>query len=541
MSGWRVYSAALVLTLAGSLCPLESATVPVKPAATRLQPEGLPPGILPGGMPGEFSGGDGPIPTNGFPPFAGRGASEPRDPPVPAVSIKVRVPAEVEPGKEINYRITVTNTSRAAAHHVTVRNPLPTGAKFVRATPEPSALTPVLTWNFGTLEGCAKKEINLVLLPGEGSEVQSCARVQFEHGQCVRTRITRPDPGRLQLRKIGPTTALQFDVGKFQLEVRNLGKTPVREVVVTDVLPKGADFSNSNPATKGDNPLVWNLGELAPGQVKRIDYEVIFQKPGEFINKAKVEAAGGIREETSHTTRVGNPAISVAISGPRSRQASRSALYKITVHNTGSSPATGVRVVNELPKEITFEKASDGGRLEGNEVRWTLGNLLPGTRKVVAVVVRAKETGLFKSVATATADRGLSEQAFTETRFKEEPGLNIEIDKGVDPLEVGQEMTLTVRLLNTGKAAETKLTPVVTVGEGLQVLETKGLPGTVRGNKVELAVVGNLAPGGEAVIFIRVKGVKPGAATIEAETSSEGLAGKPPVKVDDIVQVEAGK
>src|SRR5262245_35586752 len=53
------------------------------------------------------------------------------DPPAPQVTIRVRVPARVTIGQEIEYRISVENTSRAPAHHVVVRNPLPVGARFV--------------------------------------------------------------------------------------------------------------------------------------------------------------------------------------------------------------------------------------------------------------------------------------------------------------------------------------------------------------------------------------------------------------------------
>ena len=114
------------------------------------------------------------------------------DPPTPVVAIRVRVPASAAAGQELEYHICIENLSAASAHHVIVRNPLPANARFVRAKPEPSAKEPELVWNLGTLEACGCREIVLVLSPTGTGDIQDCARVQFEHGQCVTTRITRP-------------------------------------------------------------------------------------------------------------------------------------------------------------------------------------------------------------------------------------------------------------------------------------------------------------------------------------------------------------
>src|SRR5262245_38807191 len=136
------------------------------------------------------------------------GSPFPQDPPTPVVSIRVRVPAAGAAGQDLEYRICVENESAAPAHHVIVRDPLPQHAKFIRANPEPSAKEPYLEWQLGTLEAGKCREIVLVLQPTGEGDVTNCPRVQFEHGQCVTTRLDLP---RLQLRKLGPTQATLYD------------------------------------------------------------------------------------------------------------------------------------------------------------------------------------------------------------------------------------------------------------------------------------------------------------------------------------------
>src|SRR5262245_56946200 len=181
------------------------------------------------------------------------GTVAPVDPPAPTVAIRVRVAAAVAPGQELEYRICVTNRSRAAAHHVLVRNPLPANSTFVRATPEPTAREPELLWRLDTLPPCACREIVLVLRPTGTGDITHTARVQIEHGECVTTRIgpapdRRPDvppvmPGptgpALSVRKIAPPQAVLYDAVTFRIEVTNNGNTPLNDVVMTDILPAG--------------------------------------------------------------------------------------------------------------------------------------------------------------------------------------------------------------------------------------------------------------------------------------------------------------
>jgi uncharacterized repeat protein (TIGR01451 family) len=454
------------------------------------------------------------------------------------VALRVRVPAEAVPGKELVYRIAVVNCSKVDAHHVTVRNPLPANVRFVRASPEPvevpqpKAATRVLTWQFGTLAACARKDIELVVVPSGAGDIQNCARVQFEHGQCVRTRIAGPG---LRVRKVGPSEALLYDIISFKLEVTNTGKAPARKVKLTDTLPDGLDFQNSKPATSGEGPvLTWDLGELAPGQTKQVDYQAIPKKTGTFSNQAVVEAEGGARDQASLRVRVGQPVLDVATVGPQHRLVSRPATYRITVRNTGTMPATNVQVTDDLPPDIRFVGASGGGRLAGDEVRWSLGRLEPGGRRTVQVEVRARKAGTFKNVVTASADRGLTEQGKAETKFEEVEGLALEVDKGEGAVEVGRELVANVRVLNTGKAAQTNVALTLLLPEGLRLVQATR-PSEVKpdGRKVVFDKVKAVPAGGEVVYWLKLRGARAGPAQLQAEAASDQAAGAAAVKVEE--------
>src|ERR1051325_1704428 len=112
----------------------------------------------------------------------------PKDPPPPVVKLKVRVPAGSARGSPLVYRICVENCSSSEAHHVTVKNALPSNAKFVKADPAPSKEGPELQWNLGTIGAGGVREIILTLQPTNKEDVKNCVRVVYEHGLCLATR-----------------------------------------------------------------------------------------------------------------------------------------------------------------------------------------------------------------------------------------------------------------------------------------------------------------------------------------------------------------
>jgi uncharacterized repeat protein (TIGR01451 family) len=469
----------------------------------------------------------------------------PADPPTPAVSVHVRVPATAAPGKELEYRIGVENRSAAAANHVEVRSTVPAHAEFVKATPEPIAAptkdSPKLAWKLGTLGPGARREITLVLKPDGTGDVDACARVVFEHGQCVRTKVARPD---VRLRRTGPSQAALNDLVTYRLEVTNAGAAEATDVVLSDLLPDGLSYSTSNPSTSGENPLTWKLGKLAPGQTRRVEYQVIAEKRGTFEDKATVSVDGKVVQESSGKVVVGEPDLEVVVTGPKRRTLDRPAVYRITVSNPGTLPAANVQVVDDLFHEdvsrerVEFLGASAGGRLVGRDVRWALGTLPAGARRTVELTLRARREGKLDTVVRASADRGLTARGGATTEFDAAAGLTLDIDKDRDPLPVGGEAVLTLRLRNR-TAAAAKVTELrVTLPDQLKVARVSG-PGTEAPDKqtVTFAPPAAVAAGAEAVFAIAVRGQKPGTGPIRTELSTEALAGGAPAAPDETATV----
>ncbi|MBY0227741.1 MAG: DUF11 domain-containing protein [Gemmataceae bacterium] len=358
-------------------------------------------------------------------PAQGQLAPDPLDPPAPVVVVRVRVPAEATPGADLTYRLTAENVSGATAHHVRVKATLPKGATLVSSRPAAEEEAGAAVWKIGHLKGRERREMTLVVKPTGDEDAKLCARVQYEHGECVSTRMVRPG---LQFRRTGPEKGTALDPLAYRLEVSNTGRGTAKDVVIEEALPPGLLLLDSKPPAKEDKTLVWRIGDLAPGRSRVIEYRAAAEKAGDYEIKGEARAAGDVRRESSLTVRVGGRdrgsgkakpgGLDVAMTGPETASVTETVRYAITVSNPGAEALKDVTLADELPAEVAFVGATGGGKLEGNAVRWRLGTIPAGGKREVTLEVNATEAGTFKNVCTATAAGGLREQGKAETVFK---------------------------------------------------------------------------------------------------------------------------
>lgn len=304
------------------------------------------------------------------------GTPYPVDPPVPVVAIRVRVAAQSAPKQEIEYRMSVHNTSSAPAHHVLVRNPLPANARFVRATPEPTRVDPEVQWQLGTLQPGACREITLVLLPTTDQDVRNCARVQFEHGQCVTTRIGGPAPSippsppplgaaKLTVTLTGPAQQYVNLPAKYQLTVRNEGTGPASSVVLSNVLPPHTKLvAASAGAQMHMQQVAWQLGTLEAGGTRIVQFVLRADTSGDLLNRAVVLWDRDQRAQTDLRTRfIGTSALHLDVRDTKDPIAvGEGTSYVITVDNQGSVPVTNVRVRVLVPAEMKLLRATGAAK-----------------------------------------------------------------------------------------------------------------------------------------------------------------------------------
>ena len=468
---------------------------------------------------------EGQYPTKSIPAKSSMGTFSPSDPPAPFVTIRVRVSAQASPNDELEYRILVENHSPAEAHQVRVRNNIPTNAKFLRANPPPDSLEGELIWKLGSLPGNSSKEIKLVVMVTGTGEVDCISRVQYEHGQAVKTQLASP----LLIKMTGPIQAMLYDTLSYQIDIFNTGNSELTGVQLTNIIPDGLEFLTSKPSTSGENPLIWNIGAIPGGQSKRLEFQAAAKKTGEFINKATVTTTSGMKKETSSKVEVGEVKLALNLGGPDRRNINRPTSYQITITNSGNQIVRGIKVSNKLDPSTQFLAASGGGRNENGEIKWLIPQLAPKQRQTVQMVIKPTIAGTLKNRTEVTADKiPTGWQVEKITIFENNNGLAAEIDKSIDPMEIGEQTALTLRLINNSPnpiknlilSAMSPDTTIVTEGRGPTNFSRQP-------DKVGFLPLPILEPGKEVTYSLFLQAKKPGDGTFRLEYSAdEGISGK---------------
>lgn len=205
----------------------------------------------------------------------------------------------------------------------------------------------------------------------------------------------------LTIEKIAPREIQVNQSADFQIVVRNAGRVTANDVQVFDMIPAGTEYVSAvpQPTRTGAQDLRWSLGEMRPGQEKRIKIQLKPIRPGEIGSVAQVTFAS----RASMRTRVTKPVLHIRQTAQPRVLIGDNVILDVMVENKGDGPAHQVIIQEDVPPQLEF---SDGYR----ELEYEIGTLAPGQSRQVRLSLRAAEIGRLKNVLVATADGGLSAQ-----------------------------------------------------------------------------------------------------------------------------------
>lgn len=461
------------------------------------------------------------------PPYQPLPAGRPVDPPTPVVTLRVHAPAHSAVGQELEYRLEVANPSRAAAHHVMVIAALPAGASFVHSQPAPTAPAPEMQWDLGSLGPGVRKEIRVTIRPGDAADVRFAARVRFDHGQVVTTRLVKP---KIVLRQSAPQEAVLDDPLPFKLEVTNQSPVTLTDVVVTSVLPADAEHDDGPDATgasvAGKQQWRWALGNLPPGASRVLTYKVRATRATTINAVATVTAAGGLKEDVQQKVDVKQASLAFTMTGPQAGHVGEPLKYQLEVTNTGTAPLHNVVVTDTLPPFCEAVGVTNGSRLFGREVQWTFPTLEPGKKEQLSVELKCSAPSKVFNRAVVTTARGKRQQAECNTDILGSACLKLEVDSAsVASVEIGKPVQYRLTVTNAGSAPADGVTVTVDVPPQLLVTETPP-KARLQGSRLVFDI-GALAVGQSQPLVVSAVAKEAGELHVKAEARDRQMAAGP--------------
>jgi uncharacterized repeat protein (TIGR01451 family) len=205
--------------------------------------------------------------------------------------------------------------------------------------------------------------------------------------------------------------------------------------------------------------LEYEVGDLKPKESRQLQLTLVAARPGPLVNVLTARGDANLKTEDRLEMEVVAPRLDVALEGPKRRYLEREATYVLSVSNPGTAPARQVELVARLPRGLDFVSANNAGHYEAasRTVSWQLEELPvneTGTVKLVAMPVEAGEQTLrFGS----SAERGLTVEKEHPVLIEGIAAILFQVADAADPIEVGEETTYEIRVLNQGSKAATNV------------------------------------------------------------------------------------
>jgi len=297
----------------------------------------------------------------------------------------------------------------------------------------------------------------------------------------------------VKLTKSAPTevsVGQEFDV---TVEVTNLtADTTLRDVVVVGSMDGDVEMVSSSPeATMSEGSPSWSLGSLEPGQTETLTITQTATAVGAIVECATVTYT----PYACLAINVTQPALQLAKTMPVEVLACDPIPVRYVVTNSGSGPATGVEVRDELPEGLVV--AGSGRRV----VVAPVGTLAPGESKAFEVELEATTTGALMNRAVASGSGGLTAEDSAEVNVVK-PVIVVE-KTAPERIFLGRTIDYTISVENTGDGAARDLVVTDTLPANVTLVSASG-EGVEDGGEI-VWNVGTLPAGGSRDFTVTVR------------------------------------
>jgi uncharacterized repeat protein (TIGR01451 family) len=200
------------------------------------------------------------------------------------------------------------------------------------------------------------------------------------------------------------------------------------------------------------------------------------------------------------------PQVSVEKRGPNAAHGGEPLQFVIIVRNTGATPASQIRVEDDIPAGARVVFAEPQPIQQNNRAIWILPALEPGAEKLLKIELQAPGAGEMSGVTSVT----VSASTGARTRSQQENLLSLSV-KTPNPVPVGFPVVFEVIVTNRGKEAATGMVLHGKLSAGLS---------HPAGKEIE-ADVGDIGAGASKTFKVSVKTLTPGKQTIEMRITTQ--------------------
>ncbi len=449
--------------------------------------------------------------------------------PKPEISIEKAAPPEAKLGQPMVYSIVVTNKGQANATQVVVEDTVPKGCDLVGTIPQAELSGTKLAWKLGRLTAGESKKIHIKVIPKSEGEIGSIATVNFvaEPAGAV-VDVNKANAGALRLAIFGPEEVRVGETAKLKFKISNAGDRDLTDVNLQNLIPVGFLHSDGND-------LTYPVGRLAAGGSTTVELELKAVRAGEHFNRAILSASGGVQNESATPIRVVDPrGLRVETTESASMPVGQPTVQEVRLINESSSDINGVTVLETLPEDLRFMKATGNGAYDevSRKVRWRVERIPAGETAILKVTVQPKTAGPHSCLIEVNQN-GQAKPSSTESKVQARgiSSLKLDLDHSQTSVLAGDEFTVDVTIRNRGSGADANVKLVLALPPEVEFVQAKSPvrhgpleSGKGAGKLLTFHAIPELGERASADFQILLRGRVAGKAKIRAEVSSESLS-----------------
>ena len=376
----------------------------------------------------------------------------------------------------------------------------------------------------------------------------------------------------VDLQLTGPRQVTVGDQVNFEAVVTNLGRVPAVGLRLRDQFDPGLDHPGvSRHAIDKD------LAELAPNQSLRVRIPFTVSGTGELCHTVDVrygtlvlatrkQCVTAIAGPTTASPSpgpagpttpawppgltapvpgapltpppIGPPSLTLKLKSPPSATVGDVVQFFMQVTNSTSTPLNEVKLTSLLDANFLATDATKGCKIEGENYTWTIPSLQPNEPTTFVIKANCVSPGLSACNRVRVACReGLQadDHACLEVRAaaqSEAGNLDVSISGVPEPVNVGQEETYYVEVLNRGQQPDSQVALVVELPSQMVPvpLQTVGpdvdghrLAYEIHGQTVTFQPAGRLDPGQKLSYRIHARTIASGEVQVQAQVTSQSV------------------
>lgn len=353
--------------------------------------------------------------------------------------------------------------------------------------------------------------------------------------QAPRGPAPRAEPAEqlaLVLDATGPETAELGEQVSLQITVTNRGRTSARDLVLV---------ARGTPALRhetGETTLERTLPEIAAGASQRLAITYTAARQGracvtfELFQGQTTVASDQVCvqvQPAQAAPAAGQPRLSVRKTGPQRARVGEIASFVVEVANTGTGPATAVRVADHYDASLEPVRAREGYEFVGDDLVWNFERLEPGARLRIRIECRCASAAVEScNRVTVTCREGVRADAEACLSIEGGPeGVSLALSDLRDPVTVGRQTAYEIRVTNQGRQAVEAVVVTLELPQELEPLMVGTVgPGRyeIRGNTVRFDPVPTLAGGQTLTYRVEARARRAGAALVRARLESPNLS-----------------